>query len=448
MNPINTTDFEIVKLQLILKTGQIFDLRPMYQEINLFDSIFFPCLTGNILLTDAIGLISNIVFDGSEVLNLEIGKSREDYKFKQAYRIHKLSDRKSLNKTSESYVLHLISDEYILSSQQKVNRVFTNSLHSEMVRKIMEEYLGIDNKIIHPTEGIHTVQMPNLSPLDSINWIAKRCVDEKSSPNYLFFQNRYGYNFASLSRLIKNGYAFNINFNPKNITDGGGDEEFSREFLGARDMRVVSQYDVADNIKSGVYASRLVGFDPITRTVTNKDMSFRDHYGKNEHLNKVGNLAEFQNQPHISRIQSLNTNNFASRKLLYPVGYNREGSNYIKSNDKNTITFADNPDYLLERKAMMKTFLTKRVRVVMPGNFNLTTGYNVELNYQKKLSTGDLDNRDETIFGKYIIIGTRHVINYYKHETIIEVASDSNSYRNYSPVSGTVPASLLDQYGL
>ena len=70
--------------------------------------------------------------------------------------------------------------------------------------------------------------------------------------------------------------------------------------------------------------------------------------------------------------------------------------------------------------------MTKRVKIVMPGNFQLTSGFNINLEVPTfgKKEKGD-DNNDPSVSGKYIIVASRHVIGYDKHETIIEVATTS-----------------------
>ena len=63
----------------------------------------------------------------------------------------------------------------------------------------------------------------------------------------------------------------------------------------------------------------------------------------------------------------------------------------------------------------------------MPGNFQLTSGFNVNLNIP---TFGEKDkneeNRDKSLSGKYMIVGSRHIINKDQHETIIETASTSS----------------------
>jgi hypothetical protein len=70
----------------------------------------------------------------------------------------------------------------------------------------------------------------------------------------------------------------------------------------------------------------------------------------------------------------------------------------------------------------------KRVKLVMPGNFQLTSGFNVNLTAPTfgQKEKGDT-NEDKSLSGKYVIVASRHIIGFDKHETIIEVASSSNS---------------------
>jgi len=62
----------------------------------------------------------------------------------------------------------------------------------------------------------------------------------------------------------------------------------------------------------------------------------------------------------------------------------------------------------------------------MPGNFQLTSGFNVFFTAPSfaKREIGEY-TEDKSISGKYIIIATRHIITNSRHETVIEVATDS-----------------------
>jgi hypothetical protein len=82
----------------------------------------------------------------------------------------------------------------------------------------------------------------------------------------------------------------------------------------------------------------------------------------------------------------------------------------------------------------------------MPGNFQLTSGFNINLNapnFGRKIK-GE-DNEDVSVSGKYMIVASRQIIKYDKHETIIEVASTTTN-NEYVTVSNPEQLTQLLNY--
>jgi hypothetical protein len=71
--------------------------------------------------------------------------------------------------------------------------------------------------------------------------------------------------------------------------------------------------------------------------------------------------------------------------------------------------------------------MQKRVELTMPGNFGFTCGTVITLDVPKFSIKEDTKNTDDTLSGKYIILGVRHILRNNIHETILEVATDSTS---------------------
>jgi hypothetical protein len=122
-------------------------------------------------------------------------------------------------------------------------------------------------------------------------------------------------------------------------------------------------------------------------------------------------------------------------------------SSYIKKKDPTSISKIDNTEnWLFQRKAIINNLMSKRLKVAMPGNFQLTSGFNVNveaLNFGKKENGSD--NNDPSLSGKYIIVGTRHIIKYDKHETLFECATTSTN-NDFIPVSNPQQTDLLLDY--
>ena len=106
-----------------MSKGGAVDISAIYDEINIYDSLFMPMMSGNILLTDAVGLSKALSFDGSEVILIDVEKSSNFLSFRKSFRIYKQTDRKNVNQSTEKYILHFVADEFVFSLQQKVNQV-------------------------------------------------------------------------------------------------------------------------------------------------------------------------------------------------------------------------------------------------------------------------------------------------------------------------------------
>jgi hypothetical protein len=108
--------------------------------------------------------------------------------------------------------------------------------------------------------------IPNLRPIEAIEWCAKRAVDVDKSPNFMFYQNLTGYNFVTLSKLLTQQDILDIKFETKNQKGSNPINEIS----SARSLEVVKQTDGIEKTRSGVNAGKFIGFDPLTRTVGTK----------------------------------------------------------------------------------------------------------------------------------------------------------------------------------
>jgi len=418
-----STQFKINELTIVTKGGPI-DISVIYEEINIFDSIFLPVMSGNILIRDAAGLSGSLLFDGSESILIDIAKdSNSDIaSFRKAFRIYKQSTRKNEGLNSELYLLHFCSDELMYSDQQRINQSYDNT-YGKVVEKILEDYLGVpageSGGIFEDTVGIRNVVIPNLRPIEAIEWCAKRSLDQKQAPNYLFFQNLIGFNFAPLSKLLTQEEILDVKFEPKNQSKSNPFSEIS----SARAFEVVTQSDSISKQRSGVNAGQFIGFDPLTRTTAKKEIGYGDVDATMDKANDNPNASVIKNRGGVSNVEA-----YDSKKTLSFFSLAQNFSNYIKEKDPTSLSKLDNTEaWMFQRKAIIENLMSKRLKVAMPGNFQLTSGFNVNLvapNFGKKFK-GD-DNEDKSLSGKYIIVASRQIIGYEKHETIIEVATTSS----------------------
>ena len=423
LNLSQSTQFKIKDLTLITKLGNV-NIAGVYQEINIYDSMFMPCIRGEILIQDAIGLSSKLLLDGSEYLSMEILKGEESgpTTFKKTFRIYRQSNRENINQNSEIYVLHFASEEMIFSEQKKVNQSF-NGTYTDIVNIVLKKYLSVTSAklgLIQNSKGLHTVIIPNLSPFDTMDWLSKRAVDTDSLPNFLFFENKYGYNFVSLTELIKREPIMNINFEPKNLSVSGG-----QEFYGAREAKIINSTNYIESIKNGVYSGKFIGIDLLTRKVSINQIDFNQTYNKTKvHLNKYPNFTTAANRDGKDAAHM-----FDSKVSLYAFATTRKDTSWVKQNDSQTGTNIDDTHaYVFQRAPILANLLQTTIHLNIPGNFGVTSGAIINLKMPIKSGKTEVgEGLDQTLTGKYIVTATRHVIKGDMHETVIEVATDSTN---------------------
>jgi hypothetical protein len=412
---VQSTDYTIKELSIVAGNEKI-DVSGIFEEINLFDSILTPVRSGNIILRDAVNLSKLLRFDGTEYLIIIAEKTENVLPFSGLYKIYKQTNRSLNNSNSETFVLHFVADEFVFSNQQKINQYYDET-YSNIVVSILRDYLRVPltefKGKFDSSFGVAKFIMPNLAPLEAINLCSKRALDRNSSPNFLFFQNNDGFNFCTIPTLTKEEEKFELNFNVKNTT-----KNLEEELLGVRSYQVLKQFDFLKEVQSGVFAGTFIGFDLVTRQIVKRQKTFDDLIDKLQLLNP--DLVLEQNRANV-----LNTRAFDSRVSLFPVFSTQSSSNHIQNTNKSSLSNLELTDeYIFERRAIFGTFLNRRVRLLMPGNFGLSSGYNVLLNFPttgfKENNTDDLDEFQK---GKYTIVATRHIIQYNKHETVIDVAA-------------------------
>jgi hypothetical protein len=107
----------------------------------------------------------------------------------------------------------------------------------------------------------------------------------------------------------------------------------------------------------------------------------------------------------------------------------RSNTELVREYDSDSITALETPEkWLFQREAILQNLMAQRVKVVMPGNFAITSGYNMNLLVpaRKTAIVGD-DGEDFTLYGKYLVVAVRHIIKFDKHETVLELVTDSTN---------------------
>jgi hypothetical protein len=404
------SQFEVKTMAIFSPNKNIsVDVSSIYEELNIYDSVLFNTISGNIFIADAIGSLKGFDFDGSEYLKIELSKEGELYPYNGVFKIYSQGDKKMLSLGSTRYRLNFISSEYVDSIKTKVVQYYSDT-YSNIAKKILKDYLNVPTKklngVIENSQGVRNVTIPTLEPLEAITWCSKRALDANEKPTFLFFENTDGYNFTSISNIFKQTPLANINFSPKNVIDN-----FGSDFAGVRDYEVIDQYDFIESVKSGVYAKTYRGYDIARRKfVEIQSDSFKD---------QVGITAANPNKNKTPDGMNLDKS-FYSQIVSY--FYNSKPKGNEERPEK----------WLLQRESILRNLFAKKVRIEMAGNYTYTSGKLLNVFMPKFSVVVDNDREsglEKNLYGKYLIISTRHKMTAQgrTHTTIMDLVTDSTN---------------------
>jgi hypothetical protein len=410
--------FSIEDLSIVHLSGsqsRTINIRNLIERLEITENIISPVVMGSLLIIDTFSL-AKILRTGSCFVSLSLSRTgREDFVLRRNFRIYKQEKRKANSPNSELYVLYFCSEELILSEQTRVSRGYTDT-YTDIAYSILRNYLGIpENKcIVSDTDGVKNVVIPSLRPLDALAWCATRAVNYQNIPDILFFENKNGFNFISLADLYGQN-SVPINFSVKNISVSNDPRS---EYLGAKNSEITRQFNLLESIRKGTYSSSIFGYDLITGTFFRQDIK-SDYYKRNPKLNNGKLIPTVSNKNGVFIDEAHD-----SKRTILVTDSQYKLSNYAKSKDPNNNLHE--PELSLAHRSSVLSFLTtKKMKILLPGNFGLSVGMLVDLIYPKR---GNLNNdeQDDTSFsGRQLIMALRHVITPSQHETAIEVASDS-----------------------
>ena len=122
-------EYKLETCELISSAGVVTDISGIIVEVNLFEDMFKPTLTGSILISDTNNLVDNMPIIGQEYISLKIitpGLTETEIDFTEnIFCVYELGGRtKASNNSSEVVELKLCSPELLRNYRTRVSQSF------------------------------------------------------------------------------------------------------------------------------------------------------------------------------------------------------------------------------------------------------------------------------------------------------------------------------------
>ena len=283
-------DFELKALNLINAKGDPpLDIHHMMVELNTFESLFNTSISGWLTINDAKNLLSNYpIFGFDRVQATFATPNREEFKIE--FYIYKVSDRKLIKEREQIYILHLIAKEQVDDCKVRVSKSYKGQLISDVVTDLHTNWLKSAQPFtVESTQFMHHIVIPNLHPIQAINWLATRATPASwQGSNYLYYQDKHGFNFVTGEKLLCQKPVTKFTFQPANARNQDANTQYKpRDPLDERamiDWNFDSQSDILNNLDQGMYGNELLTHDPTNKQWHRYTFDYPQSYGSYQHL--------------------------------------------------------------------------------------------------------------------------------------------------------------------
>ena len=406
------------------------ELNRIVTDVEVFEHIEKPYLTGRIMLIDDSSFYENADIQGTERIQLTIVSSEEDsVPIIKTFFVSKVEKIQKVQDNAQTLMIHLVEDIFYLSSLKNVNRHYTGS-RSNIIGKIAQNFLNKRVFLTGKDKSVIEVIVPNLHPLEAMMWLNKKAVSSRGYPFYLYST------FVGDELRMEN--LGDILQRPA-LNAGEDDAAFSISSLKAQDTmnvtaqrriienhQINSQENLLDLIREGLISSKFEYIDTLTEDTRSIDYNSRTSLFKN--LLNDGVLNEKQKNPQVDfaeLIEDKTIDKFRPLTCTYiggsmafrdsdtaegftPFTYNAWNNSYGE--------YKTAADYKLNViSSTMDAILKKNPLIInlnglefIKGDAHRTIGNNISIAVQSTHDQAD-DKVDRKKSGDYLIYSVRHM---------------------------------------
>ena len=185
----------------------VFEIENIITDIEIFEHIDKPYLTGLVSFLDTAGIYDKIKFRGVESFYLALRYPEDETAtVNRNFIISGIVDAAKNNDKSELITFQMVEESAFISTFLNVNKAYEGS-GREIIEKIFldhfDEY-SLSDADETEQEATLKVVVPNMTPMEACNWIKDRTTDFFGSPFYLFstLGNYNKVHFLSLSKML------------------------------------------------------------------------------------------------------------------------------------------------------------------------------------------------------------------------------------------------------
>jgi hypothetical protein len=269
-----------------------------------------------------------------------------------------------------------------------------------MITDICQNVLQIpsfDSSKIETTLGNYSVIIPNLRPLEAINFLASRSYGSNKNC-FLFFETFNGYQFCSLQTLYSANPHANYLFDNKRL-----ESEPANDLNKLNKISTLRDHDIITMVENGGFAGSLLTVDYVNQKQKLNKYDINDKQNKSMLLNKYAPI-----------------NNYTDRN-------NNALYNNYDAFFRTVTTFGENIDlYMIDRAQQMAMLNNSTMTFSIPGDVLMSAGDIVNIKYPVfEYTDAKEKSYNEYKSANFLVTALRHIFKINGYTTEVERSQDS-----------------------
>lgn len=408
---------------------QKYDIAQSITDIEIFEHIDKPYLTGTVIFLDPIGVLDKVKFQGVEefYLTLSFPEDRRP-SISRKFIIDRIVATNKNNDNSELITFHIIEEVGFVSSFLNVNKAYDGSSR-QIIEKIINEHFSVRLTKADEDEARYNMRVvvPNMTPLEAADWIKDRTTSSYGTPYYLFsVLGQPGYmHFLPLSTMISAPITDTREYTYSQSTTASAST--SKDFTA-------KYYTINDYNQKPLEISALIDEGLIS--------SIQGYWDTSSAFDAS---LQFEIENTLGLIPGFNKNNF---KFKNEYVHNNAKLNRLKSRKQYSIHASypypdhysfrelENLNRAMTSRAIRHMLTTGSIDISVSGrNFiifgkNRSIGNTIKLrflnNQTPTISTNINDLTDKVKSGKHLIYAARHIIRKERYDVTLSCVKLEN----------------------
>lgn len=263
------------------------DIRNLVTDFSITESIYTPTVTLSMNVKDSANLLEEMKVSGQERITVSMSRkdpTGNDVKVAHSFIVTEYPVYGRFDNRTQVYNIRGISPHAFLSRLKKISRAKKDSIRT-IIEEILRKDLHVqENRIVRQegnSTGMIDVVIPYMHPLDAVNWLVRRALDESGSPFFFYetFGAQEGLKLESLSRMFSR---------PSHRTFKDA-KFFDQKFQSAEDyqQRLERIISIASDLNlskfaaasAGAYASNTQYLDLHNKTLSIEEFNYLGKFG-------------------------------------------------------------------------------------------------------------------------------------------------------------------------